>query len=197
MTRLIVFTSAFAIAAGAAMAGDSVLYIKSKPSKSSSIITYNCDDCPELKPDFVAPNVHGVEVLEHEVDGEKKIVQHDNMMGGSAVRIVKSGNTQENYAGQTVTRVPGGTIVTSGSPVVESVEPGQTPVVAGSSNVTVSGGSDMNVEEVTADGVDDGSQTSSVESVNMNAAQHDNAGPSEPEAEQPHNDGPEIIDLRN
>ncbi|MEM9108180.1 MAG: hypothetical protein AAGC96_21270 [Pseudomonadota bacterium] len=196
MTRLIVFTSAFAIAAGAAMAGDSVLYLKSKPSESGSVITYTCDDCPELKPDFVAPNVHGVEVLEHEDEGGKKVVQHDNMMGGSAVRIVRTGNTQDNYAGQTVTRVPGGTVVTSGAPVVETVEPGQTPVVAGS-NVTVSGGSDMNVEEVAEDGVDDGSQTSSVESVNMNAAQHDNAGPSEPEAEQPHNDGPEIIDLRD
>ena len=120
MTRLIGFTSAFAIAASAAMAGDSVLYIKSKPSKGSSIISYNCDECPELKPDFVAPDVHGVEVQEHEVDGQKRIVQHDNMMGGSAVRIVKTGNTQDNYAGQTVTRVPGGTLVTSGAPVVDS-----------------------------------------------------------------------------
>ena len=58
----------------------------------------------------------------------------------------------------------------------------------------------MNVKEVNGvneDGVDGRSQTSSVESVNMNHAQHDNAGPKEPEMELRHNDGPEIIDLRD
>ena len=83
MTRLIVFTSAFAIAASAAMAGDSVLFFKSAPTNGSSVLTFNCDDCPAIKPSFVAPDVHGVEVQEHDVDGEKKIVQMDNMMGGS------------------------------------------------------------------------------------------------------------------
>ena len=197
MTRLIVFTSAFAIAASAAMAGDSVLFIKSEPTKGDSVLTFNCDDCPEVKPSFVAPEVHGVEVLEHDVNGEKRIVQHDNMMGGSAVRIVKGVSNQDNYAGQTVTRQGNGTLVTSGGgTVVETVDGDRTPVVA-DSNVSVSGGGGMSVEEINEDGIDGGSQTSSVESVNMNHAQHDNAGPAEPEARQPHNDGPEIIDLRD
>ena len=197
MTRLIVFTSAFAIAASAAMAGDSVLFFKSEPTEGRSVLTFTCDDCPEIKPSFVAPEVHGVEVLEHDVDGEKRIVQHDNMMGGSAVRIVKGVSSQDNYAGQTVTRMGNGTLVTSGGgPVVETVDGDREPVVA-DSNVTVSGGGGMNVKEINGDGVDGRSQTSSVESINMNDAQHENVGPAEPETERPHNDGPEIIDLRD
>jgi hypothetical protein len=198
MTRLIVFTSAFAIAATAAMAGDSVVHIKSKKIESGSVITYHCDVCPELKPRFVAPDIHGVQVQEQDIEGEKKIVQMDNMMGGSAVRIVRAGTNQGNYAGQTVTREGNGTLVTSGEPVVETVEPG----VVADNDVEYDGGGEFNVDEVSEnepieDGIDGGSQTSSVESVNMNDAEHDDEGPGEPAAEEPHNDGPEIIELRS
>ncbi|MEM6464162.1 MAG: plant virulence effector HPE1-like domain-containing protein [Pseudomonadota bacterium] len=201
MTRLIVLASAFSIAATAAVAGDSVINVQSRKVESGSIISFSCAECPALKPRFVAPDVHGVEVTEKSVDGENKIVQTDNMMGGSAVRIVKAGSNPENTSGQTVERVNGGTLVTSGETAPVVVQPGETPVVA-DSGVTFEGGGEFNVDEVgtetpAEDGVDGGSQTSSVETVNMNDAEHDSAGPSEPEGEGPHNDGPEIIELRS
>ena len=199
MTRLIVFTSVFAIAATAAMAGESVVEIKSKKIEGGSVITFDCDECPELKPRTDTPDVYGVEVQEQNVDGEKKIVQMDNMMGGSAVRIVKAGTSPSNYAGQTVTREGNGTLVTSGEPVVETVEPGQ---AVADNDVEYEGGGEFDVDEVSEnepveDGVDGGSQTSSVESLNMDDAEHDDADPDESAAEEPHNDGPEIIELRS
>ncbi|MCP4316658.1 MAG: hypothetical protein GY789_11770 [Hyphomicrobiales bacterium] len=183
MTRLIVFTSAFAIAASAAMAGDSVIKIKSRNVEAGSVITFDCSECPPVKPKFVSPDVHGVEVIEKNIDGKKKVVQMDNMMGGSAVRIVKATpETQNNTGDQNV------------------VESWQKPFVA-DSGVTFEGVGEFNVDEVeeagtdqpAQDGVDGGSQTSSV---NMTDAEHVNVGPKEPNGEEPHNNGSEIIELR-
>ena len=196
MTRLIVFTSAFAIAATAAMAGDSVIHIKTGKSENRSVRSFSCSECPDIKPRFVSPDVHGVEVIEQHVDGQKKIVQMDNMMGGSAVRIVKAGAEPENYAGESVVRENGGTLVTDNQDDATVIQPGQQPVMADGS-VTYEGGGEFKVdEEPVQDGVDDGSQTSSVESLNMNDAEHHNVNPDKPVNEEPHNNGPEIIELR-
>ena len=196
MTRLIVFTSAFAIAASAAMAGDSVIHIKTGKGESRSVTSFDCADCPDLKPRFVSPEVHGVEVSEQHVDGKKKIVQVDNMMGGSAVRIVKAGDEPENYAGESVVREGNGTLVTDNQDGSVVIQPGEQPVVA-DGTVTYQGGGDFNVdEEPVQDGVDGGSRTSSVDSPNMTDAEDYNVDPARSAPEQQHKSSPEIIELR-
>ncbi|MEX3007915.1 plant virulence effector HPE1-like domain-containing protein [Hoeflea sp. TYP-13] len=197
MTRLIILTSAFALAASAAMAGDSVIHVKSKIVGAGSVITVDCSECPPLKPKYTGPDVHGVEIVEQHIGGEKKVVQTDNMMGGSAVRIVRASAGTKNYAGESVVHANGGTNVSDRHEGTIHLQPGQRPVVA-DSGVTYKGGGEFNVEEVgedqrPLDGVDGGSQTSSV---NMNDAEHDVVEPQEPGGEEPHNNGPEIIELR-
>lgn len=167
MQRLFVLTSIFALTAGPALAGDGVLNITTDSVGAGNIITVDCSHCPPLKEKDTGPDVHGVEVVETEINGTRKVVQTDNMMGGSAVRYVRAAAPEGSYSGETVTQTAGGTSVT--------------------------GGGEFNVERVgnanaRRDGVDDDSQTSSV---NMNDAQHDNAGP-----QKQNNSGPETIELR-
>ncbi|WP_419913641.1 plant virulence effector HPE1-like domain-containing protein [Hoeflea sp.] len=198
MTRLMVFASFLALAAAPAVAGDSVIKVTSDKQGAGSVINFNCSACPPLKPKEKGPDVHGVEVIEAEIGGKKKTVQTDNMMGGSAVRIVKSAPAGAQYAGETVTHSKAGTTVASEHHGTIHVVPGTKPIVA-DSGTTFEGGGEFNVEEVgdnnvRRDGVDDTSQTSSV---NMNDAQNDNAGQQASQGgEQPHNNGAEIIELR-
>ncbi|MCY6381702.1 plant virulence effector HPE1-like domain-containing protein [Hoeflea prorocentri] len=199
MQRLIVLTSFFALTAGPALAGDAVLDIKTKSVGAGNVITVDCSHCPPLKEKDTGPDVHGVELVETEIGGTRKVVQTDNMMGGSAVRYVRAATPEGSYSGEAVTQTAGGTSVTGGnSHGTIHIERGVTPIVA-DGGTTFSGGGEFNVEEVgnaneRRDGVDGASQTSSV---NMNDAQHDNAGAETVEGgEEPHNPGPEIIDLR-
>ncbi|MDA4844865.1 plant virulence effector HPE1-like domain-containing protein [Hoeflea poritis] len=198
MTRLIAFTSFLALAVGPALAGDSVINVTSDALGAGSVIEVDCSTCPPLKPKKTGPDVHGVEVIEAEIGGKKKTVQTDNMMGGSAVRTVKASHSSPQFAGETVTHTKAGTTVASEHHGTIHIQPGAEPIVA-DSGTTFEGGGEFNVEEVgenniRRDGVDGASQTSSV---NMNDAQHDNAGQQAPEGgQQPHNNGPEIIELR-
>lgn len=198
MTRLIALTSFLALAAAPALAGDSVINITSDTLGAGSVIEVDCSACPPLKPKQTDPVVHGVEVIEAEIGGKKKTVQTDNMMGGSAVRTVKAPVLNPQYAGETVTHTKAGTTVASEHHGTIHVQPGAEPVVA-DSGTAFEGGGEFNVEQVgennvRRDGVDDASRTSSV---NMTDAQDDNAGQPAPEdGGQPHNNGPEIIELR-
>ncbi|WP_136660402.1 plant virulence effector HPE1-like domain-containing protein [Nitratireductor sp. XY-223] len=198
MTRLVVFTSFLALAVSPALAGDSVINVTSDTLGAGSVIEVDCSACPPLKPKKKGSAVHGVEVIETEIGGQRKTVQTDNMMGGSAVRTVRASSSDPHYAGETVTHSKAGTNVASKHHGTIHIQPGAEPVVA-DSGTTFEGGGEFNVEEVgennvRKDGVDDDSQTSSV---NMTDAQHNNAGPQAPEGgEEPHNNGPEIIELR-
>ena len=193
MQRLFVLTSIFALTAGPALAGDGVLNITTDSVGAGNIITVDCSHCPPLKEKDTGPDVHGVEVVETEINGTRKVVQTDNMMGGSAVRYVKAAAPEGSYSGETVTQTAGGTSVTGGHEHgTIHIERGMEPVTA-DGGTTFGGGGEFNVERVgnanaRRDGVDDDSQTSSV---NMNDAQHDNAGP-----QKQNNSGPEIIELR-
>ncbi len=189
------------LASGNALAGGSVIEVNSnsaaagKSVSAGSIITIDCTLCPPLKAKDNGPGVHGVEVIEMEINGQNKVVQTDNLMGGTAVRYVKNNISKPQpanraFAGETVTHSNGGTEVTSRHTII--VPSNSVLVIADAgSSVTMSGGGDFNVEEVQPDeerqdGVDDGSQTSSV---NMNDAQHDNI-------EVDGTDEPEILELR-
>lgn len=198
MKRRILLTSLFAFSAGPVLAGDSVLTIGSTSTGAGSIITIDCSSCPPLKTEDKGPNVHGVEVIETEIGGEKKIVQTDNLMGGSPVRYVKASTSNEQSAGEVIAHSDGGTNVTVGHEGTIHVRPGTAPVTVNAGNgTTYSGGGEFHVEEVKPrgtenDGVDGGSQTSSV---NMNDAQHDVEG-GEPMEGSRTEGGTEIIELR-
>ena len=198
MKRRILLTSVIAIAAGPALAGDSVLTFKSLNTDADSVTTFNCADCPPLKVKEMGPNVHGVEVEETIIGGEKKIVQTDNLMGGSAVRYVKSSPSNPHSAGEMIAHTDGGTSVTVGHEGTIHIRPGQQPVTANAGNqVTYTGGGEFNVEEVSPkpmedDGVDGNSRTSSV---NMTDAQHDVEGGEATPSSRIEN-GTEILELR-
>lgn len=198
MKRRILLTSIFVFCAGPVLAGDSVLTIGSGSTGAGSVITIDCSSCPPLKPEDKGPNVHGVEVIETEIGGEKKVVQTDNLMGGSAVRYVKASTRGPESAGEVVSHSGGGTNVTVGHEGTIDVRRGTAPVTVNAGNqTTFSGGGEFHVEEVKPrvienDGVDGGSRTSSV---NMNDAQHDVEGGT-PAEESRVEGGAEIIELR-
>ena len=198
MKRRILLTSVIAIVAAPALAGDSVLTSNQLNTDADSVITFSCATCPPLKEKDMGPNVHGVEVTEKIIGGEKKVVQTDNLMGGTAVRYVKSSPSNADSAGEMIARTNGGTSVTVGHEGTIHVRPGMQPVTANSGNqVTYSGGGEFNVEEVSpkpmeVDGVDDGSRTSSV---NMTDAQHDVEGGEVTSGSRVENDT-EILELR-
>lgn len=198
MKRRILLTSLFAFSAGPVLAGDSVLTIGSASTGAGSITIIDCSSCPPLKTEDKGSVVHGVEVIETEIGGEKKIVQTDNLMGGSPVRYVKASTSDEQSAGEVIAHSDGGTNVTVGHEGTIHVRPGTAPVTVNAGNqTTYSGGGEFHVEEVKPrvtenDGVDDGSQTSSV---NMNDAQHDVEGVKPMEGSRT-GGGPEIIELR-
>jgi hypothetical protein len=198
MKRRILLTSIITIAAGPVLAGDSVITFGSESTGGNSIITFDCSACPPLKVEDRGPNVHGVEVKEIEIGGEKKIVQTDNLMGGSAVRYVRTSHSGPNSAGEVIAHTNGGTSVTTGNEGTIHVRPDMQPVTADAGDqTTYSGGGEFNIEEVVPeghenDGVDDGSQTSSV---NMNDAQHEVVGGETVENGRVEN-GTEILELR-
>ena len=168
MKRLIQITSFLALCATPAAAGDSVLNITSTSTGAGSILTLDCDKCPPLKVKDTGPKVHGVEVIEKHIGGEKKIVQTDNLMGGTAVRYVKSSFGTDNTAGESVTHTSAGTTVASGNEGTINFNGELEPVTADVSNrTTYSGGGEFSIERVSpdgsvSDGVDGGSRTSSV-----------------------------------
>lgn len=197
MIRALILTTALVLTTGSAVAGGSVIDITSKLIATGSIISVDCTQCPPLKNTKKAPLVSGVETHETEIDGTKKIIQTDNMLGGSPVRHVRnapasSPSVVTEYSGESSSHENGGTSITSGHHGTIHAGAG---MVSGSGNdegeVTITGGGDFNVDEVgpktaSKDGVDDVSQTSSVD---MNDAQHDTVEPD-------NSDGPEIIELR-
>lgn len=198
MKRRILLTSIFVIATGPVLAGDSVITIGSASTGANSVITIDCGSCPPLKVKDSGPKVHGVEVVETEIGGEPKVVQTDNLMGGSAVRYVKASTRGPQSAGEVIAHSNGGTSVTVGHEGTIHARPGIAPVTVNAGNqTTYSGGGEFHVEEVKPQatqnvGIDDGSQTSSV---NMNDAQHDVEG-GEPVDGSRIEDGTEIIELR-
>lgn len=198
MKRHILLTSIFALSAGPVLAGDSVITIGSASTGANSVITIDCSSCPPLKIKDNSPKVHGVEVIETEIGGEKKIVQTDNLMGGSPVRYVKASTRGAQSAGEVIAHSNGGTNVTVGHEGTIHVRPGTEPVTVNAGNqTTFSGGGEFHVEEVKprvleTDGVDGRSRTSSV---NMNDAQHDVEG-GVPVDGGRIEDGTKIIELR-
>ncbi len=198
MKRRILLISVLILSAGPALADDSVITIGSASTGADSIITIDCSSCPPLKVKEKGPQVHGVEVIETEIGGEKKIVQTDNLMGGSPVRYVKTSTTGPQSAGEVIAHTNGGTSVTVGHEGTIHVRPGNEPVtVSAGDQTTYSGGGEFHVEEVTPrhngqDGVDGGSQTSSV---NMNDAENDVVGGEVVNGSEIEN-GTRIIELR-
>ncbi|MDF2369512.1 MAG: plant virulence effector HPE1-like domain-containing protein [Rhizobiaceae bacterium] len=197
MIRPIILTAALVLTTGSAVAGGSVIDVTSKLIATGSIISVDCTECPPLKDKTAAPVVSGVETHETEIDGTKKIIQTDNMLGGSPVRHVRnapasSPSVVTEYSGESSSHENGGTSISSGDHGTIHAGAGMMPGAANDEGeVTVTGGGDFNVDEVapetaSKDGVDGVSQTSSVD---MNDAQHDNV---EPE----NTAGPEIIELR-
>lgn len=174
--RLILLATA--LASTQALAGDSVLTLKQLSTDGDGVITINCTACPPLSVKNERPNVHGVEVTETMIGGEKKIIQTDNLMGGSAVRYVKSSPSNRTSAGEMIARTEGGTSVTVGHEGTIHVRPDLQPVSASmGDNVTYGGGGEFQVENVEPNGeertvnggVDSVSRTSSID---MNDAEH-------------------------
>ena len=75
MKRLVLMTSVIAIAAAPALGGDSVLTFDHLNTDADSVTTFSCSTCPPLKEKDTGPNVHGIEVSETIIGGQKKVVQ--------------------------------------------------------------------------------------------------------------------------
>ena len=136
------------------MAQSSIVEIRSPEIQAGAIREFHCKNCSsddEGKGDYQP----AVQVTETSVDGDRKAVQVDNMMGGSPVRTFRDLDDNEPPT------------------VVQNTQQNE------GSAVTFSGGGDFDVDEVgpsSGEAVDEGSQTSSV---NMENAEHDNVdGPS-------------------
>lgn len=154
------------MAAAPALAEDSVVSFSQSSDGAGSVITIHCDSCPPLEEKDQDPNVHGVQVTETIIGGQKKIVQTDNLMGGSAVRYVKTSPSNRQSAGEVIGHSGGGTNVTVGHGGTIHVPAGRPPLDLESA-VSYSGGGEFNVQRVERErqqtgNVDAGSQTSSV-----------------------------------
>lgn len=90
MKRFMLAVSVLALAAGTAAAESSVIDVKLNLGGAGSVIVVECTTCPARKARQKAPVVNGTRVVETEIDGERKRFMLDNMMGGSAVRYVKT-----------------------------------------------------------------------------------------------------------
>ncbi len=201
MKRAIFLVATVALASVPAWAGDSVITFGQLSDTGNSVITVDCATCPPLKEKEHGPAVHGVEVTETIIGGEKKIVQTDNLMGGSAVRYVKTSPSNADSAGEIIAHTGGGTSVTVGHGGTIHVPADMQPAAADAGNsVTYSGGGEFHVEEAEARSeknreVDGSSTTSSVNSVNMNDAENIVIGGGTAEKSSVVN-GTEILELR-
>ncbi|MEO4043544.1 hypothetical protein AAFN47_18265 [Hoeflea sp. CAU 1731] len=154
MRRLALILIPTLLVPAAAVAQKSIIEIKSPEIQAGAILEFHCKSCSSDDEDK-DDNQPAVQVTETSVDGDRKAVQVDNMMGGSPVRTFRDLDDAEPPV------------------VVQKTQENE------GSAVTFSGGGDFGVEEVgpsSGETVDEGSRTSSV---NMENAEHDNVdGPS-------------------